>query len=79
MAGRQQIDRATGLEAGTPVWRAHTAPQGTASVHVRQEVVSRLRQQVATGDYHPPTDELVDRLVGFILARQAGRGPEAGE
>lgn len=45
---------------------------------VRREVVSRLRLQVAMGDYHPPTDELVDRLVGLIMARQSGRRPETG-
>lgn len=80
MAGRQSVvDRVMGQGSGVPEWRAHAARQDDTSLQVRQEVISRLRRQVAAGAYHPPTDELVDRLVGLILARQAGRRPEATE
>jgi hypothetical protein len=37
----------------------------------RDDVIVRLRQQVADGAYQPPVDELVDRLVSVVLARRA--------
>jgi len=37
----------------------------------RNDVILRLRQQVADGAYEPPVDELVDRLVSVVLARRA--------
>ena len=45
----------------------------------RQEVIVRLRQQVAAGSYEAPVDELVNRLVDVVLARRAPSGgtPEA--
>jgi hypothetical protein len=40
----------------------------------RQEMVLRLRRQLAAGAYQPPLAELVDRLVA-IVARHAELGP----
>jgi hypothetical protein len=37
----------------------------------RQDVIVRLRQQVADGAYQPPVDELVNRIVSVIMARRA--------
>jgi hypothetical protein len=37
----------------------------------RHDVIVRLRQQVAEGAYQPPVDELVNRLVSFVMARRA--------
>jgi hypothetical protein len=37
----------------------------------RNDVIVRLRQQVADGAYQPPVDELVNRLVSVVMARQA--------
>jgi hypothetical protein len=37
----------------------------------RNDVILRLRQQVADGAYEPPVDELVNRLVSVVLARRA--------
>jgi hypothetical protein len=54
-----------------------TAPAGDSCV--RQEVVRRLRDQLATGDYHPPVEELVDRLVSLVIARQTGKRAGSGE
>jgi hypothetical protein len=34
----------------------------------RQDVIVRLRQQVADGAYQPPVDELVKRLVSVLMA-----------
>ena len=36
----------------------------------RHAVIVRLRQQVATGSYRPPVDELVNRLVDVVIARR---------
>lgn len=44
----------------------------------RQDVIVRLRQQVATGSYQPPVDELVNRLVDVVLARRATSGGTPG-
>jgi hypothetical protein len=41
----------------------------------RQEVVSRLRLQVASGAYEPPVEKVVDRLMVIILAGRTGIGP----
>jgi hypothetical protein len=38
----------------------------------RQDVIVRLRQQVADGAYRPPVDELVNRLVTLVMAQRAG-------
>jgi len=44
----------------------------------RQDVIVRLRQQVAEGAYQPPVDELVNRLVSVVMAQRAsGDGPAA--
>jgi predicted amidophosphoribosyltransferase len=40
----------------------------------RQDVIVRLRQQVADGAYQPPVDELVNRLVSVVMARRATEG-----
>jgi len=40
----------------------------------RQDVIVRLRQQVAEGAYQPPVDELVNRLVSVVMARRAPGG-----
>lgn len=40
----------------------------------RQDVIVRLRQQVAAGSYEPPVDELVNRLVDVVLARRTTSG-----
>ena len=40
---------------------------------VRRDVVRRLRQQVESGAYDPPVEELVDRLVYLVLHRQTTR------
>ena len=37
----------------------------------RQDVIIRLRQQVADGAYQPPVAELVNRLVSVVMAQQA--------
>jgi hypothetical protein len=44
----------------------------------RQDVIVRLRQQVAAGSYEPPVDELVNRLVDVVLARRAPSGGAPG-
>ena len=36
----------------------------------RQDVIVRLRQQVAEGAYEPPVDELVNRLVSVVLGQK---------
>ena len=41
----------------------------------RQDVIVRLRQQVADGAYQPPVDELVNRIVSVIMARRAAEIP----
>lgn len=41
----------------------------------RQDVIVRLRQQVADGAYEPPVDELVNRLVSVVMARRTAEGP----
>jgi hypothetical protein len=43
----------------------------------RQDVIVRLRQEVADGAYRPPVDELVNRLVSVVMARRAAGGPGA--
>jgi len=44
----------------------------------RQDVIVRLRQQVAAGAYQPPVDELVNRLVSVVMAqRAAGDAPKS--
>jgi hypothetical protein len=44
----------------------------------RQDVIVRLRQQVADGAYQPPVDELVNRLVTVVMARRtAGGAPQS--
>ena len=40
----------------------------------RQDVIVRLRQQVADGAYEPPVDELINCLVTVVLARRASGG-----
>jgi hypothetical protein len=40
----------------------------------RHDVIVRLRQQVADGAYQPPVDELVNRLVSLLMARNAAEG-----
>jgi hypothetical protein len=40
----------------------------------RQEVVLRLRRQVAAGVYQPPVTELVDLLVAIVTQRALGPG-----
>lgn len=52
--------------------RIHTA---TAN---RDDVILRLRQQVAAGAYQPPVDELVNRLVSVVMARRAAGDPTPG-
>jgi len=42
---------------------------------VRDEVVSSVRRQLEAGSYHPPVEDLVDRLVDAIIARH-GPSPE---
>ena len=37
----------------------------------REDVIVRLRQQLAEGAYEPPVDELVNRLVSVVLAQKA--------
>jgi hypothetical protein len=37
----------------------------------REDVIVRLRQQVAEGAYEPPVDELVNRLVNVVMAQKA--------
>jgi hypothetical protein len=45
----------------------------------RNDVIVRLRQQVADGAYQPPVDELVNRLVSVVMARRAaGNSPRSG-
>jgi len=41
----------------------------------RNDVIVRLRQQVAEGAYQPPVDELVNRLVSVVMTRRAAEGP----
>ena len=41
----------------------------------RQDVIVRLRQQVADGAYQPPVDELVNRIVNVVMARRAAEIP----
>jgi hypothetical protein len=48
-------------------------PSGAA----RNDVILRLRQQVADGAYQPPVEEVVNRLVTVVLARQASGTPGA--
>jgi len=48
-----------------------------ASTVNRHDVIVRLRQQVADGDYRPPVDELVNRLVNVVMARRAAGAPGA--
>jgi hypothetical protein len=43
----------------------------------RDDVIVRLRQQVADGAYRPPVDELVNRLVSLVMAHQFADGPGA--
>jgi len=43
----------------------------------RHDVIVRLRQQVADGDYLPPVDELVNLLVNVVMARRAAGTPGA--
>ena len=44
----------------------------------RQDVIVRLRQQVAEGAYEPPVDELVNRLVSVVMARRTpGEAPRS--
>jgi predicted amidophosphoribosyltransferase len=43
----------------------------------RQDVIVRLRQQVADGAYQPPVDELVNRLVSVVMARRGVEGSPA--
>jgi hypothetical protein len=38
----------------------------------RQDVIVRLRQQLAEGAYQPPVDELVNRLVSVVMAQRTG-------
>jgi hypothetical protein len=40
----------------------------------REDVIVRLRQQVAEGAYEPPVDELVNRLVSVVMAQQPTGG-----
>jgi hypothetical protein len=47
---------------------------GAGHDDARQEMILRLRRQLAAGAYQPPLAELVDRLVA-IVARQAELGP----
>ena len=44
----------------------------------RQDVIVRLRQQVAAGSYQPPVDELVNLLVDVVMARRPTTGGTAG-
>ena len=44
----------------------------------RQDVIVRLRQQVAAGSYEPPVDELVNLLVEVVLDRRATSGGAPG-
>lgn len=37
----------------------------------RQDVIVRLRKEVADGAYRPPVDELVNRLVNVVIAQHA--------
>jgi hypothetical protein len=37
----------------------------------RQDVIVRLRQQVAEGAYQAPVDELVNLLVNVVMARRS--------
>jgi hypothetical protein len=41
----------------------------------RQDVIVRLRQQVADGAYQPPVDELVECIVSVVMARRAADIP----
>ena len=41
----------------------------------REDVIVRLRQQVAEGAYEPPVDELVNRLVSVVMAQKAAESP----
>ena len=41
----------------------------------RHDVIVRLRRQVAEGEYQPPVDELVNRLVSVVMARHAAGDP----
>jgi hypothetical protein len=43
----------------------------------RDDVILRLRQEVAEGAYQPPVEELVNRLVSVVLARRASGPPGA--
>ena len=43
----------------------------------RDDVILRLRREVAEGAYQPPVDELVNRLVSVVLARRASGPPAA--
>jgi hypothetical protein len=59
--------------------RIHTAHAGDPAERVRRDVVLRVRQQLAAGDYDPPVEELVDRLVHLVLYRQASRRTDVGD
>jgi hypothetical protein len=51
--------------------------EGLTTVDVnRHDVIVRLRQQVADGDYRPPVDELVNRLLRVVMS-SGGVGPGA--
>jgi hypothetical protein len=43
----------------------------------RQDVIVRLRRQVAEGAYQPPVDELVNRLVSVVMAQRAAEEPRS--
>ena len=40
----------------------------------REDVIVRLRRQVAEGAYEPPVDELVNRLVSVVMAQRGSGG-----
>jgi hypothetical protein len=40
----------------------------------RQQIVLRLRRQVAAGVYQPPVTDVVDRLVAIVTQRALGQG-----
>lgn len=59
--------------------RLRTAHASDPAARVRRDVVRRLRQQVASGAYDPPVEELVDRLVHLVLSRQSTRRSDLGD
>ncbi|MGH8992012.1 MAG: flagellar biosynthesis anti-sigma factor FlgM [Acidimicrobiia bacterium] len=59
--------------------RVPTAHAADPAGRVRRDVVRRLRQQVAAGNYDPPVEELVDRLVHLVLYRQTTRRADVGD